>query len=71
MQKAGHRQLVYFLETNCFLNKQQHRFRSNKSNGSAIFTFMKDIFESVRISSVTSSVFIDNERPFDTIDHKM
>ena len=42
--KAVHRQMVHFLETNCILNKQQHGIRSNKSTGSAIFSSIREIW---------------------------
>ena len=62
-------QLSAYLENNNILFKNQHGLRSNRSTSSAIFSFLKDLYENGNMHLTSTCIFIDFSRTFDSIDH--
>ena len=71
LEKIVHYQTSLYLNLNEILVDNQHGFRRNFSTSSAIFEFLKDIYESIRIKEILGCVYIDYQKAFDTINHEI
>ena len=64
-----HTQIGAYLDANNILYDNQHGFRSERSTATAIFSALKTIYENWNLNLVTTCIFIDFSRAFDSIDH--
>ena len=71
LEKAVHRQLVYYINSVGLLHNNQHGFCANKSTGSAIFQYVRELFTAYDNNLVTGTVYIDYKKAFDTISHEI
>ena len=71
LEKVVHYQTSLYLTLNEILDDNQHGFRRNFSTSSAIFEFLKDIYESIRSKKVLGCVYVDYQKAFDTINHEI
>ena len=71
LEKIVHYQTSLYLNLNELLDDNQHGFRRNFSTSSAIFEYLKDIYESLRTKNIMGCVFIDYQKAFDTINHEI
>ena len=69
LEKAVHTQLVYYMNSIGLLHSNQHGFRANRSTGSAIFQYLRDLYTGLDNNLVTGSIYIDYKKAFDTISH--
>ena len=69
LERLIHRQLSVYFEK--ILDKNQHGFRNNKSTSTAIFDVLHDVFQNWNSRSLSSCIFIDYSKAFDTIDHSI
>ena len=68
-EKIIYGQLMDFLENNKYLNDNQFGFRKNKSTIGAAFKFVNDISSNNNKKTITSAIFIDYKKAFDSISH--
>ena len=71
IEKIAYRQLMNFLENNQYMNDNQFGFRKNKSTIDAALKFVNDIYINDNQKLVTSTIFIDYKKAFDSISHKI
>ena len=71
LEKAIHSQLRYFIDRTGLLHTNQHGFRSGKSTGSAIFQYVKELYNNLETSDITVSTYIDYKKAFDTVSHEI
>ena len=71
LEKAVHTQLVYYINSIGLLHHNQHRFRTGKSTGSAIFQYTKNLFNAFDNGDITTAIYIDYKKAFDTICHEI
>ena len=71
LEKIVHYQTCIYLQFHEILTEDQHGFRRNHSTSSAIFEFLKDIYENIRKKEVMGCVYIDYQKAFDTINHNI
>ena len=69
LERIIHTQLSTYLEQNSILYNNQHGFRKDKSTSSAIFGALRDLYENWNTRLISTCVFIDFSRAFDSIDH--
>ena len=69
IERAVYSQLVYHFECNNYLSKTQHGFRKGHSTAHAIFEYIQFLYDNYDCLNVTSSIFVDYSKAFDTIDH--
>ena len=69
IERAVYNQIVYHFECNNYLCKNQHGFRKEHSTASAIFEYIQFLYDNYDRLNVTSSIFVDYSKAFDTIDH--
>ena len=69
IERAVYNQLVYHFECNNYLCINQHGFRKGHSTASAIFEYVQFLYDNFDCSNITSSIFVDYSKAFDTIDH--
>ena len=69
LERVIHTQLSKYLEDNNILYNNQHGFRSEHSTTSAVFSALKDIYENWNLNLISTCIFIDFSRAFDSIDH--
>ena len=71
LEKVVHYQTSLYLQYNEILNDNQHGFRRNFSTSSAIHEFLIDIYDCIRKKEIMGCVYIDYQKEFDTINHKI
>ena len=71
LERIIHTQLSSYLENNDILYTNQHGFRSDRSTSSAVFGTLKTLFENWNKGLISTCVFIDFARAFDSIDHNI
>ena len=71
VEKAIHIQLRYYIDSTGLLRWNQHGFRSGKSTGSAIFQYVKELYNLLDKSEITISTYIDYKKAFDTVPHNI
>ena len=71
LEKAIHKQMTYYMQSNRILHPNQHGFRSGKSTGSAIFQYLKYQYQNFDPNNITIATYIDYKKAFDTISHKI
>ena len=71
LERIVHTQLSSYLENNDILYTNQHGFRSDRSTSSAVFGILKTLFENWNKGLISTCVFIDFARAFDSIDHNI
>ena len=69
IEKAVHKQLTSYFETNNLLNESQFGFRSNRSTELAAAMFTDDVRKQVDKGSLVGAVFVDLGKAFDTVSH--
>ena len=69
LERIVHTQMSNYLEGNNLLFTNQHGFRAERSTTSAVFDTLKTLFENWNMGLISTCVFIDFSRAFDTIDH--
>ena len=67
LEKAIHAQLSYYLDSWGVLHPNQHGFRKGKSTGSAIFQFMKNLYEGYDNNQTTNAIYTNYKKAFDTV----
>lgn len=71
LERILKKQLLSYLEENNILSETQYGFRENLSTGDAIETITDMIIKSLDRGEKTLAIFIDLQKAFDTIDHKI
>ena len=71
IERIVYNQIVYHFEWNNYLFKNQHGFRKGFSTLSAIYDYVQYLYDNYDLMNVTSSLFIDYSKAFDTIDHSI
>ena len=71
LERIVYNQLVYHFECNNYFCKNQHGFPKGHSTASAIFEYIQYLYEKYDVMKVTSSIFVDYTKAFDTIDHEI
>ena len=69
LEKAIHTQLTYYINSIGLLHRNQHGFRANKSTGSAIFQYVRKLFNTIDNEQIAGAIYIDYKKAFDTISH--
>ena len=70
-EKVFHKQLYEFLEQNNMLYERQFGFRSKHSTDHALLAITENIKNKIDNHVFTCGVFIDLEKAFDTVNHKI
>ena len=71
LERIIHTQLSAYLEDNNILYSNQHGFRSQHSTTSAVFSALKHVYENWNENRISTCIFIDFSRAFDSIDHNI
>ena len=71
IEKVIYSQLMRFFENNNFMHENQFGFRKNKSTIDAAFKFVNDIYNNENKKLITSAIFIDYKKAFDSISHEI
>jgi hypothetical protein len=71
VQKVVNEQLLEHLEKNKLLYRRQYGFRQNSSTNAANFDIVSEIQKSCDNGHVTTTVFLDLSKAFDTIDRRI
>ena len=71
IERIIHDRIMFHLERNNLLEKNQGGFRKNHSTMDTIAKFTNDIFEGINKRKCTTSVFIDLAKAFDTVNHEI
>ena len=69
LEKAVHRQLVDYLESNSLLYKKQFGYRKGKSTEIAVTYFIDTLRTEIDKGNFVGAIFIDLSKAFDTISH--
>ena len=69
IEKAIHSQMRYFIDSTGLLHRNQHGFRTGKSTGSAIFEYVKSLYNGIDNKHISISTYIDYKKAFDTVSH--
>ncbi len=69
LEKLFYNRLVSFVKINEVLYKSQYGFREKHSTGLALMELMEEITSNLDNGFMTTGVFIDLKKAFDTIDH--
>ena len=67
LERIVHTQISTYLEENNIMYNNQHGFRSERST--TVFSALKDIYENWNMNLITTCIFIDFSRAFNSIDH--
>ena len=71
IEKIVYSQLMNFLENNKYMNDNQYGFRKNKSTTDAAFRFVNDLYSNENQKLLSSAIFIDYKKAFDSISHEI
>ena len=71
IERAVYNQLVYHFECNNYLCINQHGFRKGHSTASEIFEYVQFLYDNFDCSNITSFIFVNYSKAFDTIDHDL
>ena len=71
LEKLVHKRMIKFLEDNKILYDRQFGFRCKHSTVHGLITITEDIKKSIDDGKLTCGVFIDLQKAFDTVDHKI
>ena len=71
LEKLVHKRMIKFLEDNKILYNRQFGFRCKHSTVHGLITITEDIKKSIDDGKLTCGVFIDLQKAFDTVDHKI
>ena len=71
LEKLVHKRMIKFLEDNKILYDRQFGFRCKHSTVHGLITITEDIKKSIDNGKLTCGVFIDLQKAFDTVDHKI
>ena len=66
-----YKQLITFLENNNRLSPKQYGFRKGKSTIDASFMFVYNIYSNENVKQITSAIFIDYKKAFDSISQQI
>ena len=66
-----HNRLFKYLSENCILYENQLGFQTSHSTEHAILLFVNQLYQSLDKSKFTLGIFIDLNKAFDTMDHKI
>ena len=70
-EKILYRQLYSFFSRHNILSKQQFGFRKSFSTIHALLTITQKLYDALDSGKFATAVFIDLEKAFDTVDHKI
>ena len=71
MEKFVHAQLVNYFEDNKIFSRSQFGFRKNNSTVSETFHIVSTLLENYNTNRISSCIFVDYSKAFDTIDHSV
>ena len=71
MEKFVHAQLVNYFEDNNMFSRSQFGFRKNNSTVSGTFHLVSTLLENYNANRISSCIFVDYSKAFDTIDHSV
>ena len=71
MDKFVHAQLVNYFEDKKIFSRSQFGFRKNNSTVSGTFHLVSTLLENYNANRISSSIFVDYGKAFDTIDHNV
>ena len=71
LEKIVYQQCITHLNTYNYLDSDQYGFQKNKSTITAISELTDDFFKSIEKKQATISIFIDFQKAFDKLDHKI
>ena len=69
IEKVLHRQLMYFIEENDIMNKNQFGFLPNRSTAMAILKLVNVLFSARNQGEFVMTVFLDIKKAFDVVHH--
>lgn len=69
LEKIVHKKLMYYLESNHLLAKQQEGFRPAHSTINTAASFMKEIVLNLNNKTKVAALFVDFRKAFDVISH--
>ena len=69
IERIIHDRIMFHVERNNLLENNQGGFRKNHSTMDTIAKFTNDIFEGINNREITTAVFIDLAKAFDTVNH--
>ena len=61
---------MLFLENNNYLSDNQYGYRKKKSTIDAAFKFVNDLYSNNNLKLITSTIFIDYKKAFDSISNE-
>ena len=71
LEKLIHCRMTNYLEKNNIIFNQQFGFRKNSSTLHALATITNKIYKSFENDEITCGIFLDLQKAFDTVDHKI
>ena len=71
VERAAHIQLYNHLDSNGLLYVKQFCFRRKRSTSSALLQFSDDMLQNMEDGLVTGVVFLDLQKAFDTVNHRV
>ena len=71
IERILHERIMFHLERNNLLEINQGGFRKNHSTMDTIAKFTNDIFDGINNRNITTAVFIDLAKAFDTVNHEI
>lgn len=71
MEKIIHRKLLYYLESNSLLAKQQGGFRPAHSTTITASNVVKEIMTALNKKQTVATLFVNFRKAFDVIDHEI
>ena len=71
LEKIVHKRLLFYLESNNFLDNKQGGFRPNHSTTDTIVKFSEDIFKNINNGNIIIATYIDLKKAFDTVNHSI
>ena len=71
LEKLVHKRMMKFLEKNKILRNRQFGFRKKHSTVHGLVTLTEDIKTSIDEGKLSCGVFIDLQKAFDTVEHKI
>ena len=71
LEKLIHKRMIKFLEDNKILYDRQFGFRCKHSTVHGLITITEDIKKSIDNGKLTCGIFIDLQKAYDTVNHKI
>ena len=70
-ERVIYNRMVSFLHTFCLLDENQFGFRRKRQTIDALACVIESIISSISIKENVCCIFLDLEKAFDTIDHRL